>query len=544
MQAWVPSRKSGSQRSRSTSAASVVARTAIRSVSVTRPKARALVALLFVVTEAFAAEPVRNDRVEAALHFAEGRRADGLGQSEAAYEAYAKALAFDPSSRQAALAKAATLLDLGRSAEALQVLQSLPSLYSDEPERCTLLCLAWVAQKHGDEAVVAQRDALTALAGWNVEDPERIARVAEGLLRSSLLLSRKSQREVAASILPAFIRAADLDPGISGVSLRAAEIALAADDLPTALKYLGNFQDEKGDEGAVLEQLAAVQFLSGLNAEAAETLQKVESVKPGRANLYPVLANLYEELNLTARAEIYRVLALQTAQPPALVDFLRLALLQLKQNQPRRAFRTIEQGTAFYPDSIQLLLVQGLAEKAQNRMSEAAATFAKVERLAQNRPEVLDAGFYYEYGSASEQAGQPIRSEAALRRALQLNPGHHPSLNYLGYMWAERGQNLRQALGMIEKALELSPGNPAYLDSQAWALYRLGHPQEAKPLLEEALRMVPDDPTLLEHSGDVYASLGQWDQAIGAYRKALVVGGSVVPLRDKIRANSAKVSKR
>jgi len=111
-------------------------------------------------------------------------------------------------------------------------------------------------------------------------------------------------------------------------------------------------------------------------------------------------------------------------------------------------------------------------------------------------------------------------------------------------MWAERGQNLRQALGMIEKALELSPGNPAYLDSQAWALYRLGHPQEAKPLLEEALRMVPDDPTLLEHSGDVYASLGQLDQAIGAYRKALVVGGSVVPLRDKIRANSAKVSKR
>jgi len=544
MQAWVPLRKSGSQKSRSTNAASVVARTAIRSVSVTRLEARALVALLLVATGVFAAEPVRNDRVEAALHFAEGRRADVLGQSEVAYEAYAKALASDPSSRQAALAKAATLLDLGRSAEALQVLQSLPSLSADEPERCTLLCLAWVAQKHGDEAGVAQRDALTALAGWNVEDPERIARVAEGLLRSSLLLSRKSQREVAASILPAFIRAADLDPGISGVSLRAAEIALAADDLPTALKYLGNFQDEKGDEGAVLEQLAAVQFLSGLNAEAAETLQKVESVKPGRANLYPVLANLYEELNLTARAEIYRVLALQTARSPALADFLRLALLQLKQNQPRRAFRTIEQGTAFYPDSIQLLLVQGLAEKAQNRMSEAAATFAKVERLAQNRPEVLDAGFYYEYGSASEQAGQPIRSEAALRRALQLNPGHHPSLNYLGYMWAERGQNLRQALGMIEKALELSPGNPAYLDSQAWALYRLGHPQEAKPLLEEALRMVPDDPTLLEHSGDVYASLGQLDQAIGAYRKALVVGGSVVPLRDKIRANSAKVSKR
>jgi predicted Zn-dependent protease len=97
---------------------------------------------------------------------------------------------------------------------------------------------------------------------------------------------------------------------------------------------------------------------------------------------------------------------------------------------------------------------------------------------------------------------------------------------------------------MIEKALELSPGNPAYLDSQAWALYRLGHPHEAKPLMEEALRLVPDDPTLLEHSGDVYASLGDTQRALDAYYKALVVGGPVVPLRDKIRANSRKISRR
>ena len=542
MQTWVPSRKSGSQKSRSTSAASVVARTAIRNASVTRPEIGALVALFLVISGAIAAEPVRNDRVEAALYFAEGRRADVLGQSEAAYEAYAKAVAFDPSSRQATIAKAATLLDLRRAAEAVQILQGLPPTSADEPERCTLLCLALAAEKYGEAAVVAQRDALTALAGWEVEDPERIARVAEGLLRSSMLLSRKSQREVAASILPAFIRAADLDPGISGVSLRAAEIALAADDLPTALRYLGYFQADQGDEGAILEQLAAVQLLSGLMNEADKTLQKVESVKPGRSILYPVLANLYEELNLPARAEIYRVLALHTAHPPALSDFLRLALLQLKQNQPRRAFQTIEQGTVFYPDSIQLLLVQGLAEKAQSRMAKATATFAKVERLAQNRPEVLDAGFYYEYGAASEQAGQPTRSEAALKRALQLNPGHHPSLNYLGYMWAERGQNLREALAMIEKALELSPGNPAYLDSQAWVLYRLGHPQEAKSLLEEALRLVPDDPTLLEHSGDVYTCLGQTQQALEAYHKALVVGGPVVSLRDKIQANKRKIS--
>jgi tetratricopeptide (TPR) repeat protein len=177
-------------------------------------------------------------------------------------------------------------------------------------------------------------------------------------------------------------------------------------------------------------------------------------------------------------------------------------------------------------------------------MSDATATLARVERLAQNRPEVLDAGFYFEYGAASEQAGQPTRSENALKRAIQINPSHHPSLNYLGYMWAERGHHLPDALKLIEKAVQLSPGNPAYLDSQGWALFRLGHPQQAKPLLEEALRMVPDDPTLLEHSGDIYVSLGQTQQALDAYYKALAVGGPVVPLNDKIRANSPTFSRR
>jgi predicted Zn-dependent protease len=102
-------------------------------------------------------------------------------------------------------------------------------------------------------------------------------------------------------------------------------------------------------------------------------------------------------------------------------------------------------------------------------------------------------------------------------------------------MWAERGSNLPEALQMIEKALSLSPGNPAYLDSQAWALFRLGNPSAARPLLEEALRQVPDDPTLLEHFGDIASRLGQTNQAKEAYQKAILRGGPAVPLQDKIK---------
>jgi len=545
MTGWVPLRKSGRQKSASISVASAVGPTATRSVSGTRLEAGALGALLTLCPLFLTAqEPGRAGRVDAALFFAEGRRADILGESSQALTAYSKALSSDPSSRQAALAKAATLLDLNRTAEALEILLALPSTPEDEPERGTLLCLAYLGEKKGEAAWLAQRDALAALAGWQVDDPARLARVSEGLLRSSLSLSRKSQREIAASVLPAFIRAADLDPSLTGVALRAAEIALAADDLPTSIRFLREFVEARPEEIPLQEQLAALLLLNGQPEEADTILHEVEKEKPGRANLYPVLANLYDELNLPGRSEIYRVLALYGNRPPALNDLLRLALLQLRENQPRRAFATVEYGSGFYPDSLQLLLVQGMAQKAQNRMAEAAATFAKVERLAQLRPELLDAGFYFEFGAALEQAGQPLRSETALRRAIALNPDHHQALNYLGYMWAERGRKLKEAKSLIGRALELNPDNPAYLDSLAWALFRMGDPRGAESLMVKALQQVPDDPILLEHYADILAALGRKPEAIENYRQALLVGGPPVVLRDKIRATAKKVGKR
>jgi len=541
MSLWAQLRRSGNRKSRSISAASAVARTAIRNVSATRRKAGALGAsLLLATTFLSVGAPERAERVDSALFFTEGRRADSLGLSQQAFEAYSKALDADPTSRAATLAKAGTLLDLNRSEESLELLQSLSASPVDEPERATLLCLALIAQKRGEAATIAQRNALTALAGWGNQDPTRLARVAEGLLRSGSELSRKSQREIAASVLPAFIRAADLNTGIGGLTLRAAEIALVADDLPTAIRYFREFVEKRPEEVSFLEQLAAVLILNGQSAEADTLLRTVEIEKPNRSNLYPVMANLYEELNVPARGEIYRVLALHTSEKPVLADFLRLALLQLKLNQPRRAGLTLVSASRIYSDSVQLLLIRGLTEKAQDRMADAASTFAQVERLSQKRPEMLDAGFYFEYGSACEQSGQSTRSEAALRKALQLNPSHHQSLNYLGYMWAERGRNLDEALIMIEKAVQLSPGNPAYLDSQGWALYRLGNPAAAKPLVEEALRMVPDDPTLLEHYGDINFRLGQKSEAKSAYEKALLAGGPAITLRDKIRLRQNK----
>ena len=79
---------------------------------------------------------------------------------------------------------------------------------------------------------------------------------------------------------------------------------------------------------------------------------------------------------------------------------------------------------------------------------------------------------------ALERSGQWERADADLQRALELKPDQPLVLNYLGYSWIDRGQNLDRGLKMIEKAVELRPEDGYIIDSLGWAHYRLGNYSE------------------------------------------------------------------
>ena len=103
-----------------------------------------------------------------------------------------------------------------------------------------------------------------------------------------------------------------------------------------------------------------------------------------------------------------------------------------------------------------------------------------------------------------------------------MNPDFPPALNYLGYMWAERGTNLQEAFTMIDKALKLEPENGAFLDSMAWVLFQQGKAKEAVPWIEKALKFTNEpDPTLHDHLGDIYLKAGKRDRARDAWKKSL-----------------------
>ncbi len=140
-------------------------------------------------------------------------------------------------------------------------------------------------------------------------------------------------------------------------------------------------------------------------------------------------------------------------------------------------------------------------------------------------------------GAAYERISQREEAVATFRKLLEVQPDHAPSLNYLGYMFAERGENLEEALRMVQRAVAIDPDNGAYVDSLGWVYFQTGRYDEARLHLEWAARLVPEDPTIHEHLGDLYLRLEELEQARSSYQQSLALGGDGVDeVRRKLEA--------
>lgn len=160
------------------------------------------------------------------------------------------------------------------------------------------------------------------------------------------------------------------------------------------------------------------------------------------------------------------------------------------------------------------LVVEVLQQK--ERWGDAVPLF---EKLLAAEPEARD--LIFGLAVSYERSGQPAPAVELFEKLLKLDPDSAGVLNYLGYMWAEKGENLERALELILRAVALEPDNGAYVDSLGWVYYQLGRYAEAREHLEWAVRLVPDDATLHEHLAAVYTKLGDKAKVKEALVKAL-----------------------
>lgn len=165
------------------------------------------------------------------------------------------------------------------------------------------------------------------------------------------------------------------------------------------------------------------------------------------------------------------------------------------------------------------LALGGVYAQDKNFADAAKIYDAAVEQI--KSPERKDWPVFYQRGIAHERLKEWDQAEPNFKKALELYPDQPQVLNYLGYSWVDRGENLDEALLMIKKAVELRPQDGYIVDLLGWAYYQLGRYPEAVVELEKAVKLRPEDPTINDHLGDAYwradrqlEATFQWNHAI------------------------------
>lgn len=127
----------------------------------------------------------------------------------------------------------------------------------------------------------------------------------------------------------------------------------------------------------------------------------------------------------------------------------------------------------------------------------------------------------YARAMMAEKLGHLDWLERDMHWILEREPDNATALNALGYTLADSTDRYEEALGYIQKALEIRPDDPAILDSMGWVNYRLGNYDVAERYLRKALAIL-EDPEIASHLGEVLWARGQQEDAKKTVRDALL----------------------
>ncbi|NNM52208.1 MAG: tetratricopeptide repeat protein, partial [Pseudomonadales bacterium] len=205
-----------------------------------------------------------------------------------------------------------------------------------------------------------------------------------------------------------------------------------------------------------------------------------------------------------------------TAGPDYLPALQASASLREKLNQIPQALAFINQALSLHPEYYaQLIMIESdLLMSAHN--DPAAATL--LEDGLHRFPDNTD--LLYARAMLAVDQNDLQKFETDIRKVLAKEPHNPVALNALGYTLADRTNRYQEALAYIQEALKLTPKDPAIIDSMGWVEYRLGHREQAETLLRQAWDIIHDD-EIGSHYGEVLWVMGQKDEANKVWQESL-----------------------
>ena len=467
------------------------------------------------------------------------------------------AVNIQPDSEEAVTTLAYLYNEEGDSARALQVLSAIPES-ARTAKLYSALGFTYEQEKDYKKAIDAYRRS-TELDHDNLDS---VRGLAQNLMNDGQTDAALEQYKVIA----------DADPSDAQTYMRIAEIDRRDGKFDQALEALKKATAVVPDSLEVQYNIAVIDEAQGKYEDAIQILnqllQKTEhdgeySVpdKNNRAVFLERLGTVYREANKHQQAvDTFRKM-LDLGDENAIRGYQQIVETYRDNKQWQMATEAAAEAAKKYPNDRGLQMVSA-SQQADMGKSEVAIEHVKsllkgnaddrevYIALAQmysrvkdwpkaeenvskaidlsGKPEDKDYAIFVQ-GSVYERQKKYDLAEEAFRKVLADDPKNAMTLNYLGYMLADRDTRVEEALGYIRRAVALDPQNGAYLDSLGWAYYKLGKYDLAEENLRRASERINTDPTVHQHLGELYQRTGRLKLAASNYERSLEEWNKTIP---------------
>jgi len=470
---------------------------------------------------------------------------------EKAMEIYRKYLGIEPGSEEGILALADLAMNSDNNAEAIDILNEFLKSQPNSERALEMLGDAYAALDNSAGAAEAYKRAATLN-----DDPELKDKLANALYddnrldeagkayeeilkndvgnlqilqRLGLIYRRQMKYSEARTVLGNALRRS----GSNSVSVKF-DLALVDRDegkLEDALKAFESIlkdtekpsytQNEKRSRALFYTQIGILDSLMTRFDDAIAAFNNVRSLSEfsERGRIDMMIADIYRDAKNIDKAKSILQAALQDSpQESAQNRSLQMSYADLlsAQGKADEALQVLQKLAAGKEPELDLVgAMTGIYERAE-RFAEAQRV---LDSAVKRFPEEMQVHFLQ--GSLYEQQKKDSEAEASFRKALALDKNNPSTLNYLGYMLADRGLKLDEALGMIKKAVDTDPINGAYLDSLGWAYFKLNKLDLAELYLKRAVIFAATNATMYDHLGDLYYKTERYQEAQAAWTKGL-----------------------
>ncbi len=472
------------------------------------------------------------------------------------------AVKLDPNSEEAVTTLAILYTDEGDTSHALQVLSSVPDS-ARSAKLYSALGAAYEQRKDYKSAIDAYRHAIV----LDRDNLDAIRGLAENLMNDGQTDAALEQYKIIA----------DANPEDAQTYLRVAEIYRRQGKYDLALENLKKADSMVPDSMEVPYSMAAVYQAQGRYEDAIKLLQDLlkkteksdaassQADRNNRAIFIERLGMIYrEQANYAAAVETFRkMLPLgdenarsgyqeiidtyrEAKQWPQATAVAKEAVEKMPEDRELRMVLDaqladtgeLEKSLADVrsmlkggPEDREVYLRLGIIYTRAKRWKDAEESLAKAEQMSSKAEE--KAYVWFLRGDTLQRQKRFDEAEAEFRHVLASIPPTDPqaaaTLNYLGYMNADRGVKLDESLNYIKQALTYEPNNAAYLDSLGWVYFKQGKYDLAEESLNKAALHMSSDPTVQEHLGDLYQKTGRLKLAAAHWERSVQEWNKTVP---------------